>query len=134
VVGLTCALRSLHGKTDNSPKPNTAIHDYRAEGDAFYDNTGTFSADVAAEDDGLFLVPSILWNATIPGGVRPGALSSVLVTVEVTGETEGPPLPRKIVLTARYIALNRITGNRHNEDCLYFNWRERQIHRRLLAG
>lgn len=73
----------------------------------FYDNTGAFSADVAAEDDGVFFVPSILWNTTIPGGIRPGSTSSTLVTVEVTGETQYQPLPRKIVLTARYIPLNR---------------------------
>ena len=52
----------------------------------FYDNQGTFSEDVAQEDSGQFFVPSILWNTPIEGSSRVGASSSMLVTVEVSGE------------------------------------------------
>lgn len=72
----------------------------------FYDNNGTFSADVAGEDDGVFVVPSILWNTPIEGASRVGASTSLLATVEVTGESQYAT-SRKIVFTASYVPLNQ---------------------------
>ena len=67
----------------------------------FYDNKGTFSADVADAEGRAFTVPSILWNTPIEGASREGASTSVLVTVEVTGDQESPST-RKSEFTARY--------------------------------
>jgi hypothetical protein len=70
----------------------------------FYDNQGTFSADVSQEDAGSFLVPSILWNSPMEGASREGASTSMLVTIEVSGEF-AYATPRRIQFTAAYIPL-----------------------------
>lgn len=98
------ALFASAGTTAQSQTPPFKITAMKAM--LFYDNNGTFSADVAGEDDGEPFVPSILWNTPMEGSSRVGASSSTLVTVEVTGETEAAPL-RKIEFIARYIPLNR---------------------------
>ena len=67
----------------------------------FYDNKGTFSVDVSEAELEPFVVPSILWNTPMEGSSREGASSSVLVTVEVSGEYAAA-LTRKIDFTARY--------------------------------
>jgi hypothetical protein len=67
----------------------------------FYDNKGTFSSDVAEPETGAFVVPSILWNTPLEGASREGASTSVLVTVEVSGEYAAAPA-RRIEFTARY--------------------------------
>jgi hypothetical protein len=67
----------------------------------FYDNTGTFSHDVADSETDLFAVPSILWNTPMEGASREGASTSVLVTVEVSGEYAAAST-RRIEFTARY--------------------------------
>lgn len=67
----------------------------------FYDNEGTFSDDVSEAELEPFVVPSILWNTPMEGASRTGASSSVLVTVEVSGEYAAAP-PRKIDFTASY--------------------------------
>ena len=80
------------------------VSDYRItslQAKLFYDNQGTFSGDVAQEDTGPFLVPSILWNTPMEGASRGGASSSMLVTVEVVGEYANAP-PRRIEVTAKY--------------------------------
>jgi len=67
----------------------------------FYDNQGSFSEDVAQEDTGAFVEPSILWNTPMEGASRVGASSSMLVTVEVSGEYANTR-PRRIEFTANY--------------------------------
>jgi hypothetical protein len=67
----------------------------------FYDNTGTFSRDVSEASMDPFVVPSILWNTPMEGSSREGASTSVLVTVEVSGEYEASA-HRRIEFTARY--------------------------------
>lgn len=70
----------------------------------FYDNQGTFSRDVAEPESDVFTVPSILWNTPIEGASREGAATSVLVTVEVSGEYVAG-VSRKIQLIAKYKSL-----------------------------
>jgi len=67
----------------------------------FYDNTGTFSRDVSEAAMDRFVVPSILWNTPMEGSAREGASTSVLVTVEVSGEYAAAPR-RRIEFTATY--------------------------------
>jgi hypothetical protein len=67
----------------------------------FYDNKGTLSDDVSEAELEPFVVPSKLWNTPMEGASREGASSSVLVTVEVSGEYAAVSA-RKIDFTARY--------------------------------
>jgi hypothetical protein len=71
----------------------------------FYDNTGTFSRDVAEPETDRYEVPSILWNTPMEGSSREGASTSMLVTVEVEGEYAFAP-PRQIELVARYLPID----------------------------
>ena len=71
----------------------------------FYDNKGTFSADVAEPESDRYEVPSILWNTPLEGTSREGAATSMLVTVEVEGEYAVAP-PRQIALVASYTPIN----------------------------
>jgi hypothetical protein len=56
---------------------------------------------VAEAETEPFVVPSILWNTPMEGASREGASTSVLVTIEVSGEYAAAP-PRRIEFTARY--------------------------------
>src|SRR6185503_6348900 len=84
--------------------PQSRVADYMItsmQARLFYDNTGTFSRDVSEADMDPFVVPSILWNTPMEGSSREGASTSVLVTVEVSGEYAAAT-PRRIEFTARY--------------------------------
>jgi hypothetical protein len=67
----------------------------------FYEDKGTFSADVSDVDNGPPYSPPRLWNTPIQYENRS---SSVLVTVEVAGEPEAQP-ERRLEFTARYLPL-----------------------------
>jgi hypothetical protein len=69
----------------------------------FYEDKGTFSRDVADADSGPPYVPPKLWNTPMQYENRS---TSVLVTIEVTGDGETTP-PRKLEFSARYIPLHR---------------------------
>lgn len=71
----------------------------------FYEDKGTFSEDVADDDNGQPYYPPKLWNTPIHYENRS---SSVLVTVEVAGESEAQP-ERKLELVARYVPLGKGT-------------------------
>jgi len=71
----------------------------------FYDNKGSFSADVAEPESDRYEVPSILWNTPLEGTSREGAATSMLVTVEVEGEY-ALARPRQIELVASYKPVN----------------------------
>jgi len=75
----------------------------------FYDNTGTFSRDVSETEMDPLVVPSILWNTPIEGASREGASTSVLVTVEVSGEYAAAAR-RRIEFTARYKPIDARRG------------------------
>jgi len=64
----------------------------------FYEDKGTFSADVSEADTGPPYVPPKLWNTPLQYENR---ATSVLVVVEVAGD-ESPP-ERRLEFTARYI-------------------------------
>ena len=70
----------------------------------FYENLGTFSADV-------FTNPVNLWNTTIEGASREGASESMLVTVEIKMEpgawTPTEREMKRVELIARYRIANR---------------------------
>jgi hypothetical protein len=108
-----------------SPAPPFTITSVKAM--LFYDNKGTFSRDVAEDMSEPQLVPSILWNTPIEGASREGAATSVLVTVEVSGEYLGPKTTRSIEFTAKYksvetsrqIIVRRVTPIRIGESGIY---------------
>src|ERR1044072_3282399 len=66
----------------------------------FYDNTGTFSRGVSEAELEAFVLPSLLWNTPMEGSSREGASTSLLVTVEVSGEYAAAPR-RRIEFIAR---------------------------------
>ena len=86
-------------QTPRQVPPPYAVTSLRAM--LFYDNTGTFSRDVAESESDVSTVPSILWNTPIEGASRDGAATSILVTVEVSGEFAAGPT-RHIELVAKY--------------------------------
>jgi hypothetical protein len=76
----------------------------------FYENDGTFSPDVSEIEHQPFVVPSLLWNNSMKGGPGEGTSSSVLVTVEVTGEYSYHRRPPQIEFTAKYVPIYRNSG------------------------
>ena len=99
---LLCCTPCLNAQTRVADYTITSI-----QAKLFYDNTGTFSRDVSESEAEMdrFVVPSILWNTPMEGSAREGASTSVLVTVEVSGEYAAAPL-RRIEFTARYAPID----------------------------
>jgi hypothetical protein len=69
----------------------------------FYEDKGTFSEDAADDDKGPPYVPPRFWNTPTQYEKRS---SSVLVVVEVAGDSMRTPVPQ-LEFTARYVPWDR---------------------------
>lgn len=66
----------------------------------FYETNGKFSADVFTDKVNL-------WNTVIEGASREGASESMLVVVEINGESDFRTRPKRVELAARYRIADR---------------------------
>lgn len=103
LLGLYFITVSLSGSTTASDVKAPALEIKAMKAMLFYEDKGSFSADVSDADNGPPYVPPKLWNTPMQYENR---ATSVLVTIEVTGEAELTPEP-KLEFTARYIPLGR---------------------------
>jgi hypothetical protein len=93
--------------TSHSSDPASPLKITAMKAMLFWESNGTFSPDVAEIESGPFVVPALLWNTPMGRGPREGTSSSLLVTVEVSGEDYYGGRSSQIEFTAKYVPLYR---------------------------